>query len=161
ILQPTYRLESGRAVLHLYGRLEDGRSFLVRDRRLVPHFYVEAADAEAARALGIAPLAPTGRVTLEGRPVVRVEVSTPSDAPARRWNLVGRGIACHEADVRFAMRPLIDRDIRGSLEIRGEGWMQPGVGLTFEEAELAPADWTPRLSVLSLDIETDPRGRRL
>ena len=43
ILQPTYRVESGVPVLHLFGRLEDGRSFLVRDRRLVPRFYVEKA----------------------------------------------------------------------------------------------------------------------
>ena len=50
ILQPTYRVESGTPVLHLYGRLEDGRAFLVRERRLVPRFYVEAADAERAQA---------------------------------------------------------------------------------------------------------------
>jgi DNA polymerase-2 len=31
----------------------------------------------------------------------------------------------------------------------------------FEDPEIAPADWTPRLSVLSLDIETDPTARRL
>ena len=28
ILQPTYRVESGVPVLHLFGRLEEGRSFL-------------------------------------------------------------------------------------------------------------------------------------
>ena len=30
ILQPTYRLEGGRPVVHLYGTLEGGQSFLVR-----------------------------------------------------------------------------------------------------------------------------------
>jgi DNA polymerase II len=161
ILQPTYRLESGRPVVHLYGRLEDGRTFLVRDRRPVPHFYVEAGDAERARGLGAGPLLPTDMVTLAGRPVLRVEVKAPSDAPALRERLMRSGVACHEADVRFAMRYLIDRGIRGSLEIRGEGWTPPGLGLTFDEPELRPADWTPRLTTLSLDIETDPRARRL
>jgi len=52
ILQPTYRVESGTPVLQLHGRLEDGRAFLVRDRRGVPRFYVEATDADAARAKG-------------------------------------------------------------------------------------------------------------
>ena len=52
ILQPTYRVEDGKPVVHLYGTLEDGRSFLVRDRRTVPHFYVERTRAEEARALG-------------------------------------------------------------------------------------------------------------
>ena len=45
ILQPTYRVEAGSPVLHLHGRLEDGRTFLVRDTRRVPRFYVEASDA--------------------------------------------------------------------------------------------------------------------
>jgi len=49
----------------------------------------------------------------------------------------------------------------GSLEIQGEGREVPGLGLVFEDPEIFPADWTPRLSVVSLDIETDPAARRL
>jgi DNA polymerase-2 len=161
ILQPTYRLEAGRPVVHLYGRLEDGRSFLVRDRRPVPHFYVEATSAERARSLGAGPLTPTGKVALSGEPVLRVEVAAPSDTPRLRERLGRHGIACHEADVRFAMRYLIDLGIRGSLDIRGEGSDRPGLGVVFDEPLLESGQWTPRLSVLSLDIETDSRARRL
>ena len=162
VLQPTYRVESGRPVVHVYGRLEDGRTFLLRDRREVPRFYVEEKDAEAARRLGARPLARTGMVSLEGRQaVLRVEVGVPADAPRLRERLRRAGIACHEADVRFAMRYLIDRGVRGSLEIRGEGRPEPGLGVVFDDPEVAPADWAPRLSVLSFDVETDPRARRL
>ena len=31
ILQPSYRIESGQAVIHIYGKLESGESFLIRD----------------------------------------------------------------------------------------------------------------------------------
>ncbi|HWW92253.1 MAG TPA: 3'-5' exonuclease, partial [Vicinamibacteria bacterium] len=119
ILQPTYRMESGRPVIHLYGRLEDGRPFLVRDHREVPHFFVETDDAERARELGAGRITPTGKVSLEGKPVSRVEVDSPSDTPPLREGLRRAGILCHEADIRFAMRYLIDRGIRGSLWIRG------------------------------------------
>jgi DNA polymerase-2 len=161
ILQPTYRVEAGTTVLHVFGRLEDGRPFLVRDRRLRPHFYVETGDADRAREKGAHLLVPTDRVTLLGRPVVRVEVAQPADVPPLRDRLTKAGIATYEADVRFALRPLIDRGIRGALEIRGEGHEAPGLGLVFEDPEILPADWTPRLTVLSLDIETDPTARRL
>jgi DNA polymerase-2 len=161
ILQPTYRVESGVPVVHLFGRLEDGRSFLVRDRRLVPRFYVDKDDAERARERGARRQAPTDRVTLTGRPVVRVELREPADTPPLRDRLEKAGIRTYEADVRFAMRYLIDRGVRGSLEIRGGGRESPGGGLVFEDPEVLPADWTPRLSVLSLDIETDPTARRL
>jgi DNA polymerase-2 len=160
ILQPTYRVESGEPVVHLYGRLEDG-PFLVHDRRLVPHFYVEKKDADRARELGARRQAATDRLTLTGHPAVRVEVATPADTPPLRDRLVAAGIATYEADVRFAMRYLVDRGIRGALEIRGEGRPVPGLGLVFDDPDVAPADWSPRLSVLSLDIETDPAARRL
>ena len=161
ILEPTYRVEAGRPVVQLYGRLEDGRTFLVRDDRQTPHFYVDAREADRARAIGARPLSPTDKVTLAGDPVVRVEVETPSDVPPLRERLTRAGIACHEADVRFAMRYLIDRGIRGSLEIRGLARTVPGVGLVFINPEVEPSGWTPTLAVLSVDIETDPRAERL
>src|SRR6266850_577043 len=52
ILQPTYRVESGRPVVHLFGRLETGDPFLVRDDTLVPQFFIPAGDAARARKLG-------------------------------------------------------------------------------------------------------------
>ncbi len=49
ILQPTYRIESGRPVVLLYGRLEDGHSFLLRDTRQTPHFFIKQTDAAMAK----------------------------------------------------------------------------------------------------------------
>ncbi len=151
----------GRALGDGLGRLEDGRSFLVRDRRMVLRFYVETGDGERARELGAPKAGPHHQVTLLGRPVVRIEVKEPADTPPLRDRLAKADIPTYEADVRFAMRPLIDRGIYGSFEIHGEGRETPGFGLVFEDPEIFPADWTPRLRVLSLDIETDPAARRL
>ena len=160
VLQPTYRVLEGRPVVHLYGRLADGRPFLVRDSRQVPRFYVAAADAPRARGLGARPLATEDRVTLDGRPVCRVEVAEPADAPLLRDRLTRAGVACHEADVRFAVRYLIDRGVRGALAIEGTPRDEGGL-VAFHDPEVTAADWTPALRVLSIDIETDPQARRL
>jgi len=154
-------VEAGRSVVHLYGIQEDGRPFLVRDGRQTPRFYVEAASEARARQKGARAVAPADQVTLEGRPVVRVDVPTPADAPPLRDRLSAAGIRTYEADVRFAMRYLIDRGIQGSLAIQGDGREQPGIGVVYHEPEVAPADWTPRLRVLAFDIETDPRAQRV
>ena len=161
ILQPTYRIEAGRPVVHLYGRLESGASFLVRDGREMPHFFVREKDAEKARKEGAGPLTPAGKVTLAAEPVSRVEVRVPAETPPLRDRLTREGVACYEADVRFAMRYLIDRGIRGSLEICGEARTGDGIAHVFDEPEVTPGDYTPALSVLSLDIETDPRATKL
>jgi len=161
VLQPTYRIESGRPVVHLHGRLEDGRTFLVRDARPVPHFYVEAGDAARARESGARRQIPTEKVTLERRPVVRIEVPTPADTPPLRDRLSRAGVPTYEADVRFAMRYLIDRGVRGALAIRGRGRPAAGIGVVYDDPEVTPADWSPRLRVLSFDVETDPQARRV
>src|SRR5206468_1528848 len=117
ILHPTYRLDAGRPVVHLFGRLEDGRSFLARDRRLIPYFFIRAADAEVARGRGAARQTPVGLRTMRGEEVARVEVDAPDQTPPLRDALQAAGIPVFEADVRFAMRYLIDRGIRGAVEI--------------------------------------------
>ena len=161
ILQPTYRIESGLPVVHLWGRLETGETFLVRDRRLRPHFYVRAADRELADRHGATPLAPTERRTLAGEPVLRVEVPTPPDTPPLRNYLESDGVATFQADIRFAMLYLIERGIRGSLALRGESRPGRGVDRVFEDPDVEPADWQPELSVLSFDIETDMNAHRV
>ncbi len=161
ILQPTYRIESGRPVVHLWGRLEGGDTFLVRDGRLAPHFYVRASDREPAARLGAAPLAKSERRTLGGEPVLRVEVPTPPETPPLRNRLEANGVVTFQADVRFAMLYLIERGIRGSLAVRGDWRPGRGVDRVYEDPDLEPADWQPELSVLSFDIETDMAARRV
>ena len=161
ILQPTYRIEAGRAVVHLWGKLETGDPFLVRDDRLEPYFYIRAADQSRAEQLGIRRLLASDRSTLEGEPVVRIEVPTPPDTPSVRERLHKGGVRTYEADVRFAIRYLIDHGIRGSLSISGESDTTQGGCRVFQNPDLNPAGWSPKLSVLSLDIETDPQARQI
>ena len=177
ILNVTYAAEpdSGRAVVHLYGRLADGRPFLVRDRRREPYFYVESSAVEQARALGLRDLDTTDRRTLHGVPVHRVRLHRPGDAPEIRARLHRAGVPTYEADVRFPYRYLIDRGIKSALRIhgaarsldsaapdatRGTPWA-PWETVVFDEPEVEPARWTPALTTLSLDIETDPEAQRL
>ena len=170
ILNATYVAEpdSGRAVVHLYGRLADGRPFLVRDRRQEPYFYIESSAVEQARALGLSNLDATDRRTLHGAPVHRVRLHHPGDTPAIRGRLHRKGIPTYEADVRFAYRYLIDRGIKSALRIHGAARplaeTAPDAAretVVFDEPEVEPARWTPQLTTLSLDIETDPEAQRL
>lgn len=160
ILQPTYRIERGRPVVQLYGVLESGAPFLVRDRSLTSHFWIRARDVERALGLGVTAVETSDRTTLDGHPAARVEVGVPPETPAVRDHLSSGGVPTYEADVRFAMRFLIDRGIRGSLLIAGDAEPWYG-GWRFDDPRLEPTDWTPCLRTLSIDIETDPKARRL
>ncbi|HLA76288.1 MAG TPA: DNA polymerase II, partial [Vicinamibacteria bacterium] len=91
VLQPTYRVESGRPVVQLYGRLDQGSTFLVRDTRQRPYFYLAARDSERARRAGAGLLPAEDQRSLLGEPVVRVEVQVPTDVPRLRERLVRAG----------------------------------------------------------------------
>jgi DNA polymerase-2 len=168
ILQASYRIVTqpgGRRVpvIHLYGRLEDGRTFLVRDDRQQPHFYVRTADA--GRVQGAALPISTPKRDFSGAPVSRIAVTIPSDVPALRDRLHANGIDTFEADVRFPVRYLIERGIKGACLIEGTGFPGAdsglGVSVIFDNPQLRPAQVKVEPRVLSFDIETDPRAERL
>jgi len=160
ILQASYRVVSGpdgqrRPVVHIHGRLECGDTFLVRDDRQRPHFYIRAADAERAREVRAPEPWPTDKRSFVGAPVCRLEVETPQDIPGLRDRLHAAEIETFEADVRFAVRYLIDRGIKGGCEIEGEWTPGNGVARVYVNPTLRPAEAAVDPRVLSFDIETD------
>ena len=172
ILQASYRViaeSSGRRVpvVYLYGRLENGATFLVRDGRKRPGFYVLADAAERARRLGAPQPELIDKRTFSGVPVARIEMQTPSDVPALRDRLHEAGIDTFEADVRFATRYLIERGVKGGCSISGAAIAGSdvaglsGVTWVFDDPVLHPADVRIEPRVLSFDIETDGKGERL
>ena len=158
IVQPTYRIVRGRPVVLLYGRLSNRETFLVRDNRMSPYFYIEQEDAERVIELG-GQVHESDCATMDGRPVLRVDLQVPADAPPLRDKLHEAGLPTYEADVRFAMKYLIERGVRGSIEIEGEAKPGKRVDWLFDNPELRPVEQRSAvpLKTLSIDIETDPR----
>lgn len=165
ILQASYRIQAGVPVVHLYGRLEDGSTFLVRDHRQSPHFYIRTGEVDIARQAagteGPLRLTSTDKTTFAGEPVSRVDVAVPPDAPGIRDKLQARGVDTFEADVRFAMRYLIDRGIKGGCAITGAAKSAKGLTWVFDDPEVTPAVVEVQPKVLSFDIETDAKAERL
>ena len=166
ILQASYRVESlpckgRRPVVHLYGRLADGGTFLVRDDRQRPHFYVRASDLERARRVSAFDARIVERHTFDGTPVALITAETPGDVPALRDRLHTGGIDTFEADVRFAVRYLIERGIKGGCEIEGDAVPAEHLTWVFDNPVIRPAHVEVEPRVLAFDIETDPQGERL
>jgi DNA polymerase-2 len=148
-------------VVHLYGRADDGTTFLVRDDCQRPRFYIRARDAACAQKLGAIVLA-TDQRTLDGEPAARIDMELPGDVPAMRDALHGADVDTFEADVRFAVRYLIDRRIKASCAIHGDAHPGDGVTWIFTNPDMQPAeDVAIEPRVLSFDIETDAKGQRL
>ena len=161
VLQPTYRVRDGRPVVQLFGRLEDGRAFLVEDRRGRPYFFAGPPES-ARRALAGRPveISEGPWTDLGGAPVVRVEAGIPGDVPPLREVLAAAGARAFEADVRFAYRYLIDRGIRSGVDIEGEAQERGGLA-HFVDPVVRSARVRPELRWLSIDLETSPDAGRI
>ncbi|MEM7410255.1 MAG: DNA polymerase II [Myxococcota bacterium] len=160
ILQPSYRIRDGVAVVQLFGRLEDGRAFCVEDDRFRPYFFVRAEDADALRDTASVRIGDAALRSFGGHALARVEAATPGDVPALRDRLAQQGRPHFESDVRFPYRYLIDAGVRAGVAIDGEATERDGL-VWFRNPALTPAAVRPQLRVLSLDLETDPRGREI
>lgn len=162
VLNPTYRVVDGVPEIHIYGVLEDGDPCLLIDDRCQPYFFVCESDVSRVRALTKHLTFGQGGVrTFDGASAVAVSAAVPGDVPPIRSRLERAGIRCFEADIRFAYRYLIDHRIRGAFEVHGHADHHARLGKIIRNPELRPAHWKPRLKTLSIDIETDPRARRV
>jgi DNA polymerase-2 len=159
ILQPTYRVRSGRPVVQLFGRLQGGPPFLIEDVRTRPYFFVRVSELSHLPA-GAGETEPTSLTDFGGAPVVKVSVALPGEVSPLRDRLGRAGVEALEADLRFPYRYLIDRDIRAGVAITGPSEVRGDLRV-FRDPELGPAAVAPELSTLSIDIETTPRADRV
>ncbi|MCB9358443.1 DNA polymerase II [Candidatus Woesearchaeota archaeon] len=176
VVYPTYRViedpNNGkkRALVHLYGRLENGESFLLVAERKA-YFYIKKIDRDKAGKILPLKFNDEGFVNFDGENVVKVIIDNPKDVTDARKILQEDGITCYEADIHFPYRFLIDNNIKACLEMDGKSFSGKeynslhgtnfSVDKVFVDPTIKPADYWPELKVLSFDIETDMKAEKL
>ena len=161
LLQTNYRIERDKAVLYLYGRLENGQSFLIRESRQQPHFVIRDKDVGHPELQG-KKIESSEYQTLDGHPAAKVLFQTPRDMLSVRDRLHHQQVPTYEADLRFSDAYLIRKNIRGGIEISGIPELNdPLVDVVFNDPEIRSATIEFQPTVLSFDIETDPSARTL
>ncbi len=164
IVHPVERQRGGRTELDFIGRLEGGETFAVVERRRAPFFNLREDDLPAARAVlareGLSPtVSQSPRRTMDGAPTARIEAASSAEVRRLRDALHREGVRTYEADVKLSSQHLMDLRIRGTVEIRGAWRAGRRLARIYENPDLSPAVFTPRLSVLSFDIETDAKAQ--
>ncbi len=92
---------------------------------------------------------------MDGEEVTGLRFQQVQEAKRAFEHLQASGIRTYEGDFRFTDQALVDLEIRGSLKIEGSWKRGKHVDRVYINPDLKPDDWTPDLSVLSIDIETD------
>jgi DNA polymerase II len=174
VVYPTYRIEKiadntsseGKekkvAVVYLYGMLENGESFLIKHQDR-PYFYIAQKDVKKAEKLAPFQHEKSDFTNFYGELVEKVTVGVPAMVPELRRTLEQKNIPCYEADIRFSYRYLIDHGLKGGIDLEGDFEKGEGVDRVYDtikgKVSVKPVQgYTPKLKVLSFDIETDMKA---
>ncbi len=159
ILYPTYRIINGKPHVLLFGKLENGQSFLTINS-FRPYFYIRESDVSSLPKEY--EYTKTNFKNFNEEKLVKIYTEEPADVPQLRKYLERSGVECYEADIRFAYRFLIDNDIKSAIEIKEENYEQNEyVDRIYYEPTITPTHFTPNLNVMSIDIETSTDGKKL
>ncbi len=143
----------GRLKLEFWVHTDSGPGRIIIDREPAV-FFVERSIETAGerRELDL--------VSMSGKPVDGVYFQSQRDLLRERDRLESRGYLPLEADIWPSDRFLMERFITGTMKIEGEPVEKDGV-LEWRNPSLSAGEEPHKLSLLSLDIETEGLGGRV
>ncbi len=159
IVYSTYRLsdDKSKAMIYLFGRLENGESFLTINY-YCPYLYIKTEDKKAAKELIKADFEDTSQINFKGEKLTKVTFNIPAELKEKRDVLESQKIKTFESDVLFVNRFLIDNGITASMNIEGEHKKGQYVDRIYENPKLEGTEFLPKLKILSIDVETSLKG---
>lgn len=160
VVYPTYRIHDDKAYVYLFGKLENGESFLTISY-FRPYFYIKKKDVKKALKLQKFDYEEVKLKNFSREDVVKVILDIPKNVPELRKKLEKEEIECYEADIRFAYRFMMDNNVKGSLDINGDFEKGKYTDRVYKDPELKYAEYIPNLKILSFDIETDRYAKKL
>lgn len=166
IIDPTYRIKNNKAYIYLFGRLENGESFLtINETR--PYFFIKKADKKnaeqiAAKARIHFDVEEQGMKDFQENEVIKIIVDVPPTVPNLRKQFEQENIVCYEADIRFVYRTIIDKNILGCIDIEGDYTQNQYVNRIYTEPKITAATLLhPKLTIFSFDIETNLKADKI
>jgi len=172
LLDVDYITLDGRAVIRLWLKDELGRNIIAFDSTFEPYFYAVTDDADAIMSVAsmrsgeeIRPNRVERVVRKDfGQPVtvLKVYVDHPQHVPILREKVAGVGVSVREADILFAVRYIIDRELVPMDQVLVEGRERADPHFSFaidvDHIEAEQHHTNPDLKVMAFDCEMLSHG---
>ena len=172
LLDVDYITLDGRAVIRLWLKDELGRNIIAYDPNFEPYFYAVTDDADAIMSVAsirsgeeIRPNRVERVVRKDfGQPVtvLKVYVDHPQHVPILREKVAEVGVSVREADILFAVRYIIDRELVPMDQVLVEGRERADPHFSFaidvDHIEAEQHHTNPDLKVMAFDCEMLSHG---
>ncbi len=160
IVYPTYRTIDNKSYIYLFGRLENGESFLTVSL-FKPYFYIRSSHLEKAKKLAKFDYENTDLLNFDKETMTKIIIDNTQEQSYLRSRFLDENIGCFEADIRLVMRFLMDNEIKASMNIEGDFKKDQFVDRVYQNPKLEGIDWVPKLKILSFDIETSMDAKQI
>jgi len=163
IIYSTYSTMEEKTTVQLFGKLENGQSF-VTINTIEPYFFVRELDLKKIeKYLSKYKVEKTDLKNFKGEKVIKISAKNQTELNKLTHMLhESAQIDTYEADIKPPIRFLMDHHIFSTLEIEGEHESSEKIDRVYREAKLSPAEnLKHKLKVISLDIETDRKFSKL
>ncbi len=158
IIYSSHKNIQGKSHVLLYGRLENGESF-VAIKKYSPYFFVKEKDIKHLKE---GEFEKTKLKNFEGNKVSKIKFPNIYELKEYKTS-IAEDIHTYEADVKYPYRFLMDNNIKMSIDIDGDYEVShDNIDRVYFDPELKPCKYIPNnLKVLSIDIETSSDGKEL
>lgn len=148
-------------VLALYGRLENGESFAVQ-KKVEPYLFISEKDLKRIeKTAKDYQIEKTTLKSKDGEVVVRITSNSTAHLDKLLSHLHSLEIKSFEGDLKPYTRFCIDNGILASIDIEGGFDKGDRIDRMYGESIIKAASCSPKLKILSIDIETDKKADTL
>jgi DNA polymerase I len=172
LLDVDYITLDGRAVIRLWLKDELGRNIIAYDPNFEPYFYAVTDDADAIMSVASMRSGEEIRPNRVERvvrrdfgqpiPVLKVYVNHPQHVPILREKVAEVGVSVREADILFAVRYIIDRELVPMDQVLVDGRERADPHFSFaidvDHIEADQHHTNPDLKVMAFDCEMLSHG---
>lgn len=161
IVYSTYDTINEETIIQLFGRLENGESFVTLNK-VKPYLYIKEKELKKIeKLLSKYEIEKTNLSNFEGNKVVKILSDTQPNL-GKLFQAIHKKVDTYEADVKPAIRFIIDNNLRGDIEIKGDYESSEKINRIYRNPEITQAkEGKPKLKIVSVDIESSKKSGKL
>jgi len=162
IVYPTYENIDSKTQIHLFGKLENGESF-VSIHDFSPYFYIETSKiSKISKLLKKFKTEDTTLTNFQENKVTKISSDNQTDLN-KLYKAIHKVVETYEADIKPHYRFMIDNNLLGTLEISEKEHYESSekINRIYQNPKISPVkdkDFHPKLSIASIDTEWDDKG---
>src|SRR3989344_1702158 len=155
IVYPDYTVIDNKTHVRLFGKLENNQSFLAI-LPFKPYFYIQEKDEKRVKKyLDKYTVEKTKMKNKQGESMIKISSDLHIDLNKLN-DVIKKTVDTYESDIKPHLRFMIDKDLKGSLEIEGEYQSSERIDRVYHNPQISQADksYIPKLKIASIDTES-------